>query len=397
MARRTASCAPLVVAFILASVAGTGCAPSRARDADTTSARPARPMSSAAAPGGAADRKRFEAEIGAVELAIDAAELLIIAEKRKISARIVTTSSEWLGTGRTRLREAREFFGNNRRDMALNRMYGASAAAEDSRLLVRTASGGTPVGKRHVDERAEAAVFVRVAARRYKEATMLYLRQEAEEAVRPLFAMLESGEKLFQEARMHWVNGQFHNAVESANRALPVLTDTGASLYANLRVHRPAVPPPASPHRMNEVTWDAAVDLIRTCKVISALQGLLGLFGHVSAYSSERQRVFICPGAGSDKATTTPANVHVLDLEGRLLDGQGHVAIEWPIHTTLHAARPDALAVAHLHAPYATLFAIARREFRPVTLHGSLFGEGVPCTPSPSSSRPWRRAGDSST
>lgn len=117
---------------------------------------------------------------------------------------------------------------------------------------------------------------------------------------------------------------------------------------------------------------------VATCTRIFAMQGLVGLFGHVSAYSPARPHVLICPGAGSDKAMTAPADVHVLDLEGRLLEGQGHVAVEWPIHTTLHAARPDALAVAHLHAPYATLFAIAQREFRPVTLHGSLFGEGVP-------------------
>ena len=52
--------------------------------------------------------------------------------------------------------------------------------------------------------------------------------------------------------------------------------------------------------------------------------------------------------------------------------------MEWPIHTAIHGARADALAVAHLHTPYATLFAIAKREFHPVTLQGAVFAEGVP-------------------
>lgn len=84
------------------------------------------------------------------------------------------------------------------------------------------------------------------------------------------------------------------------------------------------------------------------------------------------------PGMAGDKATTRPADLLVLDLQGKLLDGDGQVPVEWPIHTAIHGARSDALAVAHLHSPYATLFAIAKREFRPVTLQGALFLDGVP-------------------
>jgi ribulose-5-phosphate 4-epimerase/fuculose-1-phosphate aldolase len=122
---------------------------------------------------------------------------------------------------------------------------------------------------------------------------------------------------------------------------------------------------------------------LATCTRILAMEGLLGMFGHISAYLPEQQRVLICPGAGSDKARVQPADLLVLDLEGNLLEGnlrEGtvHVPVEWPIHTALHAARPDALAVAHLHAHYTTQFAIARREFRPVTLQATLFGAGMP-------------------
>ncbi|MBI4527489.1 MAG: class II aldolase/adducin family protein [Deltaproteobacteria bacterium] len=117
---------------------------------------------------------------------------------------------------------------------------------------------------------------------------------------------------------------------------------------------------------------------LATVTRIFAMQGMIGLFGHVSAFDSVTRRVFMSPGMAGDKATTRPADLLVLDLQGKLLDGDGQVPVEWPIHTAIHGARSDALAVAHLHSPYATLFAIAKREFRPVTLQGALFLDGVP-------------------
>lgn len=111
---------------------------------------------------------------------------------------------------------------------------------------------------------------------------------------------------------------------------------------------------------------------------IFAMQGMLGLFGHVSVYQPETKRIFITPGMGSDKASLRPADMVLTDLDGQALDGGQRAPVEWPIHTALHAAREDALAVAHLHSPYATLFAIAKRKFQPVTLQGAIFSGGVP-------------------
>src|SRR5438445_239520 len=107
---------------------------------------------------------------------------------------------------------------------------------------------------------------------------------------------------------------------------------------------------------------------LATCTRIFAMQGLIGLFGHVSAFDPQSRRVLMTPGMGRDKAT----------LQGSdMLEGQMRPPIEWPIHTALHSVRADALAVAHLHSPYATLYAIAKREFAPVTVQGSFFVDGV--------------------
>ena len=100
------------------------------------------------------------------------------------------------------------------------------------------------------------------------------------------------------------------------------------------------------------------------------MQGMIGVFGHVSVYQPDIKRVLITPGMGSDKGNLRPEDMVPTDLDGKPLEGSNGPPVEWPIHTALHGARADALAVAHLHTPYATLFAIAKREFRPVTLQG---------------------------
>jgi ribulose-5-phosphate 4-epimerase/fuculose-1-phosphate aldolase len=118
---------------------------------------------------------------------------------------------------------------------------------------------------------------------------------------------------------------------------------------------------------------------IATLTRIFAMRGLLGLHGHISAYDPDADRMYICPGFGWDKATTRPEDLFVFNVAGDVLEGQGRrLPLEWPIHTALHAARPDVLAVGHLHSPFATAFAVTRAEFRPVMISGALFASGVP-------------------
>jgi L-fuculose-phosphate aldolase len=120
---------------------------------------------------------------------------------------------------------------------------------------------------------------------------------------------------------------------------------------------------------------------LAACTRIFAMQGMIGLFGHVSVYQPDKKRVLITPGMGSDKGSLRPDDMVPTDLDGKPLEGTVGPPVEWPIHTALHGARADALAVAHLHTPNATLLAIAKREFRPVTLQGAIFSDGVPLYP----------------
>ena len=117
---------------------------------------------------------------------------------------------------------------------------------------------------------------------------------------------------------------------------------------------------------------------LAACTRMFAMQQLMGLFGHVSVFDPVADRVYFSPSMGTDKATVTADEILVSDPAGKVLDGKQRLPIEWPIHTELHGRRVDALSVAHLHAPFGTLYAITQRPFRPVTLQGSVFGDGVP-------------------
>ena len=103
---------------------------------------------------------------------------------------------------------------------------------------------------------------------------------------------------------------------------------------------------------------------LATCTRIFAMQGMIGVFGHVSVYQPETKRSSSRRAWAPTKAVCAPKIWCPTNLDGKPLEGKKGPPVEWPIHTAIHGARADALAVAHLHTPYATLFAIAKREFQ---------------------------------
>jgi ribulose-5-phosphate 4-epimerase/fuculose-1-phosphate aldolase len=109
------------------------------------------------------------------------------------------------------------------------------------------------------------------------------------------------------------------------------------------------------------------------------LQGMIGMFGHVSIRVPGTSKCFISPGASTEKATVRPENIFVFDIDGTIIEHPGgHIPLEWRIHTQIHRDRPDAMCIAHLHAPHARALGIAGREVVPVFLHGSFLRGGVP-------------------
>jgi L-fuculose-phosphate aldolase len=79
--------------------------------------------------------------------------------------------------------------------------------------------------------------------------------------------------------------------------------------------------------------------------------------GNVSARLGDG--LLITP-SGLPYAQTTPDDLIHLSLDGAVLAGKGKPSSEWPFHTEIYKARPDAQAIVHTHSPRATALASTR-------------------------------------
>ena len=73
----------------------------------------------------------------------------------------------------------------------------------------------------------------------------------------------------------------------------------------------------------------------------------------------------------------------VVDAAGKRTGGTNNPPSETPIFTGVFGARPEVMAVFHLHLNYATLFSIVNKPLRPVGVTGAPFGAEVPVHPDP--------------
>ncbi|MGB9763766.1 MAG: L-ribulose-5-phosphate 4-epimerase [Candidatus Saccharicenans sp.] len=84
-------------------------------------------------------------------------------------------------------------------------------------------------------------------------------------------------------------------------------------------------------------------------------------FGNVSEIDREKGVLAIKP-SGVDYERMTPADMVVLNLEGRVVDGHLRPSSDTPTHIYLYKSFPGIRGIAHAHSDYATAFAQARTE-----------------------------------
>lgn len=85
--------------------------------------------------------------------------------------------------------------------------------------------------------------------------------------------------------------------------------------------------------------------------------------------------------AGRHPGIMAADDLVVVDPDGRRIEGGNNPPSETPIFTGVFRARPDVMAVFHLHLPTATLFSVVGKPILPIGVMGSPFGEAVPvCT-----------------
>jgi L-fuculose-phosphate aldolase len=80
--------------------------------------------------------------------------------------------------------------------------------------------------------------------------------------------------------------------------------------------------------------------------------------GNISA--RWRDGLLITP-SGLPYTAMTPEDLVAIDLDGGIRAGERKPSSEWPLHSSIYRARPDAQAIVHTHSPRATALACARR------------------------------------
>jgi L-ribulose-5-phosphate 4-epimerase len=113
---------------------------------------------------------------------------------------------------------------------------------------------------------------------------------------------------------------------------------------------------------------------------LPALGLVLYTFGNVSALDKKRG-VFAIKPSGVDYETLKAADMVIVDLKGKVVEGTLKPSSDTRTHLGLYNAYPELGGVAHTHSLHAVSWAQARRDI-PVfgTTHADHLTQPVPCT-----------------
>lgn len=107
---------------------------------------------------------------------------------------------------------------------------------------------------------------------------------------------------------------------------------------------------------------------------------VFGTFGNVSGIDRESGLVAIKP-SGVDYSVLRVEDIVIVDLDGKVVDGNLRPSSDTPTHIELYKAFPNIGGVCHTHSTYATSFAQAGKHVKPYgTTHADYFGGVIPCT-----------------
>jgi len=126
------------------------------------------------------------------------------------------------------------------------------------------------------------------------------------------------------------------------------------------------------------VTEEALRDaVVRTAREMSARGLSRGTSGNVSARIGDR--MLVTPSALAYEEMEA-RDIVLVDLDGRVVEGERPPTTEWPLHGAIYRTRPDVGAVVHAHAVFCTTLSTLRREIPPfhymVALAG---GDSIRC------------------
>ncbi|MCK5051668.1 MAG: class II aldolase/adducin family protein [Candidatus Cloacimonetes bacterium] len=104
---------------------------------------------------------------------------------------------------------------------------------------------------------------------------------------------------------------------------------------------------------------DIRNDIANLGKDIAASGFNLGTWGNISARIDDNH--FAITPSGIAYETITAEDIVVIDLTGKIIDGNKKPSIELPLHSAIYKAKKKINAIVHTHSVCCTAFAIARK------------------------------------
>jgi ribulose-5-phosphate 4-epimerase/fuculose-1-phosphate aldolase len=106
----------------------------------------------------------------------------------------------------------------------------------------------------------------------------------------------------------------------------------------------------------------------KSCRILGRLELTKAATGHVSCRVGDRILIRARGGDEVGVRYTSPNEVIVCDLDGKMIEGPEGLAApqEVFIHTWVYKTRPEVKSVIHIHPPTVVLFTIVNKPFKPI-------------------------------
>src|SRR5579862_4560272 len=113
---------------------------------------------------------------------------------------------------------------------------------------------------------------------------------------------------------------------------------------------------------MTDQLTSLAQQLTVGCRIL-AEQDIVDAYGHLSARVPGNNDRFLI-NRGMSPALVEPEDFIVMDMTGKVVGGEGHPNVEWPIHACIYRARPDVNSVLHSHQRLSRIFSLSAQKLR---------------------------------
>jgi L-ribulose-5-phosphate 4-epimerase len=122
--------------------------------------------------------------------------------------------------------------------------------------------------------------------------------------------------------------------------------------------------------KLREIVWKCNLELPRN--------GLVKMTsGNVSGRDAETGLVVIKP-SGYSFEEMRPEHMVVLDLEGKVLEGNLKPSTDTDTHLYVYQRRPDVFGMVHTHSPYASSFAVLGQPIPACLTSSAMLGGEIP-------------------